>query len=211
MEEAFESTSPFFTIDPMVSNRLEGVFSALINDAWAEFISSDDDLRTRLKSQGVEEPENRDSITWDDANLFFLSCVYLTTIGQPAPLEAGMSKERFGRFPYGDGSALSYVRTWVRDSKRKPETYEQMLDLLQKLDTRMDGTSMARGFGRLEMRGWLTSQEVTSLRISLTSKCWMPSADEPLDGGCQDAAKHLVALLRAAEKRTCGIVFRVHN
>ena len=72
-------------------------------------------------------------------------------------------------------------------------------------------TTTGTGFGRLEMRGWLTAEEVTSLRKALTSKCWMPSADEPLDGGCQDAAKHLVALLRAAEKRFCGVVFRVHN
>ena len=195
----------------MVSNRLAPTFDALSGGDWSNLISNDEELKLRLESQGVDSPEKRDSISWDDANLFFLSCIHLTSIGRPMPLEAGLSRERFGRFPYGDGSAITYLRDWIRDSQRKPDTLEELADLMEKLATRMSGTSMETGFGRLEMLGWLTSDEVTTLRKALTSKCWMPSADEPLDGGCQDAAKHLVALLRAAEKRSCGVVLRVHN
>ena len=211
MEEALEATSAFFTLDPMVSNRLAPTFDALSGGDWSNLISNDEELKLRLESQGVDSPEKQDSISWDDANLFFLSCIHLTSIGRPMPLEAGLSRERFGRFPYGDGSAITYLRDWIRDSQRKPDTLEELADLMEKLATRMSGTSMETGFGRLEMLGWLTSDEVTTLRKALTSKCWMPSADEPLDGGCQDAAKHLVALLRAAEKRSCGVVLRVHN
>tara|TARA_B100000401_G_scaffold300791_1_gene206576 strand:+ start:1022 stop:1657 length:636 start_codon:yes stop_codon:yes gene_type:complete len=211
MEEALESTTPFMTIDPMVSNRLESVYSALINGDWKSLILNDEELKKRLESQGVENPEDRSSIKWDDANIFFLSCVALSPIGQPLPLEAGISKERFGRFPFGNGSALSYLREWIRDSKRNPDSLEILADLLEKLDSRMSGTSMERGIGRLDMRGWLTLNETIELRKALTSKCWMPAASEPLDGGCQDAAKHLLALIRAAEKRRCGILLRVHN
>ena len=210
MEEAIDATTAFFTLDPMVSDRLEPAFAAISGNGWSKLIANDSELRSRLESQGVDNPEQRDSISWDDANLFFLSCIQLTSIGKPMPLEAGISRERFGRFPFGDGSPISYLRDWIRDSRRKPEVLEQLSDLMEKLATRMSGTSMEKGFGRLEMRGWLTVEEVTELRKALTSKCWMPSADEPLDGGCQDAAKHLVALLRAAEKRYCGVVFRVH-
>ena len=210
MEEAIDATTAFFTIDPMVSDRLEPAFAAISGNGWSKLIANDSELRSRLESQGVDNPEQRDSISWDDANLFFLSCIQLTSIGKPMPLEAGISRERFGRFPFGDGSPISYLIDWIRDSRRKPEVLEQLSDLMEKLATRMSGTSMEKGFGRLEMRGWLTLEEVTELRKALTSKCWMPSADEPLDGGCQDAAKHLVALLRAAEKRYCGVVFRVH-
>ena len=210
MEEAIDATTAFFTIDPMVSDRLEPAFAAISGNGWSKLIANDSELRSRLESQGVDNPEQRDSISWDDANLFFLSCIQLTSIGKPMPLETGISRERFGRFPFGDGSPISYLRDWIRDSRRKPEVLEQLSDLMEKLATRMSGTSMEKGFGRLEMRGWLTLEEVTELRKALTSKCWMPSADEPLDGGCQDAAKHLVALLRAAEKRYCGVVFRVH-
>lgn len=211
MEEALESTTPFMTIDPMVSNRLESVYSALQDGDWKSLILNDEELKERLQSQGVENPEDRSSIKWDDANIFFLSCVALSPIGQPLPLEAGISKERFGRFPFGNGSALSYLRDWVRDSKRNPDSLEILVDLLEKLDSRMSGTSMERGIGRLDMRGWLTLNETIELRKALTSKCWMPAASEPLDGGCQDAAKHLLALIRAAEKRRCGILLRVHN
>ena len=212
MEEALESTTPFMTIDPMVSDRLESVYTALLGGGdWKSLIASDEELKERLQSQGVENPEDRDSIKWDDANIFFLSCVALSPIGQPLPLEAGISKERFGRFPFGNGSALSYLRDWIRDSKRNPESLETLSELLEKLDSRMSGTSMEKGIGRLDMRGWLTLDETTELRKALTSKCWMPAANEPLDGGCQDAAKHLLALIRAAEKRRCGILLRVHN
>ena len=211
MEEALESTTPFLTIDPMVSERLESVHSALLNGGWESLILNDVELKTRLESQGVERPEDRSSIKWDDANIFFLSCIALSPIGQPLPLEAGISKERFGRFPFGNGSPLTYLRDWIRDSKRDPESLESLSELLEKLDSRLSGTSMERGVGRLDMRGWLTLDETINLRKALTSKCWMPAANEPLDGGCQDAAKHLLAMLRAAEKRRCGILLRVHN
>ena len=211
MEEALESTTPFLTIDPMVSDRLETVFSALTDGDWNNMIANDEELKERLISQGVENPEDRNSIKWDDANIFFLSCVALSPIGQPLPLEAGISKERFGRFPHGDGSPLTYLRDWIRDSKRNPESLEILSDLLEKLDTRLSGTSIERGIGRLDMRGWLTLTETSELRKAITSKCWMPAANEPLDGGCQDAAKHLLAMLRAAEKRRCGILLRVHK
>ena len=182
MEEALESTTPFMTIDPMVSNRLESVYSALQDGDWKSLILNDEELKERLQSQGVENPEDRSSIKWDDANIFFLSCVALSPIGQPLPLEAGISKERFGRFPFGNGSALSYLRDWIRDSKRNPDSLEILSELLEKLDSRMSGTSMERGIGRLDMRGWLTLNETIELRKALTSKCWMPAASEPLDG-----------------------------
>ena len=211
MEEALESTTPFLTIDPMVSSRLKSVHSALDGGDWENLIQDDDELMKRLESQGVADPTDRSSIEWDDANLFFLSCLDLSIIGQLMPLEAGISKEKFGRFPFGDGSPLTYLRDWIRDSKRKPDSLEELSDLLEKLATRLCGTSMGKGVGRLDMKGWLTLEETTALRKALTSKCWMPAAEEPLDGGCQDAAKHLLALLRAAEKRRCGILLRVHR
>ena len=211
MEEALESTTPFLTIDPMVSSRLNAIHEALTGGDWSEVVKKDDELQSRLKSQGIETPTERQSITWDDANLFFLSCVKLSPIGQPMPLEAGISKERFGRFPFGDGSPMTYLRDWIRDSRRDTKSLEKLSHLLEKLSTRLSETSIERGIGGLEMRGWLDQSETTELRKCLTSKCWMPAADEPLDGGCHDAAKHLVSLLRAAEKRQCGIVLRVHR
>ena len=125
-------------------------------------------------------------------------------------MEAGISKERFGRFPYGDGSAINYLREWMREYS-KPDIFAEMADLLENLATRMTGTSMETGVGRMNVLGWLEIGDVTKLRKGITAKCWRPAASEPLDGGCQDAAKHLLALLRAAEKRKVGIALRIHN
>ena len=205
------TTTPFLTIDPVVSDRLEDVYSALDGGNWKKMINNHDELRIRLVSQGIADPENRSSMSWDDANLFFVSCTDLTRDGRPYPLETGISKEKFGRFPYGEGSSISYLRDWIRDSKRDTEQLEEMADLLEKLNSRMSGTSMEKGVGRLEMLGWLTNVETTNLRKAITSRCWIPSAEEPLDGGCHDAAKHIVAHLRAAEKRRCGVLLRIHN
>ena len=205
------TTTPFLTIDPVVSNRLLDVFNALDGGNWKKLIENNDDLLIRLLSQGVTDPKDRKSMQWDDSNLFFISCIDLTKGGRPSPLETGISKEKFGRFPYGGGSSITYLRDWMRDSRRDTEQLGEMSDLLEKLTTRMSGTSMEKGVGRMEMLGWLTNGETTILRKAMTSRCWTPSADEPLDGGCQDAAKHLLAHLRAAEKRDCGVLLRIHN
>ena len=210
MEEAMETTTPFLTIDPMISNRLSPVFNALNGGDWGKVIDNDGDLLIRLVAQGVENPVKRSSIPWDDANLFFLSCLDTTKNGRSRPLEAGISKERFGRFPYGDGSAINYLREWMREYS-KPDIFAEMADLLENLATRMTGTSMETGVGRMNVLGWLEIDDVTKLRKGITAKCWRPAASEPLDGGCQDAAKHLLALLRAAEKRKVGIALRIHN
>ncbi len=209
MREALDTTTPFSTIDPMVSKRLKPLDEALSYGNWATIIQEDDDLRIRLIEQGVKDPENRSSISWDDANLFFLSCVDLKD-GKPFPLEAGVSKEKFGRFPYGDGSSITYIQNWIRENKRM-EGFDELCELLDLLSGRLAETEKGRGVGGLILKGWLSIEEVKRLKKLITSRCWLPAADEPLDGGCQDSAKHFVALLRAAEKRNCGILLRIHD
>ena len=81
MEEVFDATTAFFTLDPMVSKRLIPTFEALSGGNWTDLVSEDEELEQRLVSQGLESPRKRESITWDDANLFFLSCIHLTQLG----------------------------------------------------------------------------------------------------------------------------------
>lgn len=209
MEDALAGTTPFFTLDAILP-RAGAVEQALLNDTWPELISNDDDLLIRLAGQGIADASSRKVIPWDDANLFFLSCIELDRQNLPFPLEAGISKERFGRFPYGDGSPLSYLKMWVRPSGRNQKEWESMETLLEALATRLLNTSLQSGVGRMESHGWLSNTEVTTLRKNIVSRCWNPSSDEPLDGGVQDAAKHLVGLLRSAEKRNAGVLLRVH-
>ena len=44
MENAIESTTPFLTIDPMISERLNPVFQALDSGDWKEVVENDDEL-----------------------------------------------------------------------------------------------------------------------------------------------------------------------
>ena len=56
-----DSTTAFFTIDPMISDRLVSVFDALSGGDWEKLITEDDDLLIRLLNQGVENPEDREN------------------------------------------------------------------------------------------------------------------------------------------------------
>jgi len=40
---------------------------------------------------------------------------------------------------------------------------------------------------------------------------WSVSADEPLDGGVRDAIKHLISILKSAERRGVGVMQRSHS
>ena len=43
-------------------------------------------------------------ISWDDATLLFVSCLEKNASGQKYSLGDGRIRDRFGRFPWGDGS-----------------------------------------------------------------------------------------------------------
>ncbi len=202
-------TSPFLTLDAINAIRFSEMIEVLEGTKdWEAII--DEDLEIRLQSQGIENSSNRDSIPWDDATLLFTACVDLGRRGEGATLHAGVSNERFGRFPYGDGSPLTYLVEWMRPSAKDSEYFTTILSHIEYLRNRIPD-SMKNGIGGLDMRGWLDVEEIKTLRMAITSRRWIPAADEPLDGGCHDAAKHLLALLRAAEKRRVGVLLRAHS
>ena len=60
------------------------------------------------------------------------------------PLEAGF-QERFREISYGMVTYLS--KGLDRDSSRKPETLEELIELMEKLASRMSRTSMESGLG----------------------------------------------------------------
>jgi hypothetical protein len=57
--------------------------------------------------------------------------------------------------------------------------------------------------------GWLTKEEVIELRQSIQGQDWSIDVDELIDGGVRDASRHLIIMLRSAEKRNCGLLMRV--
>ena len=67
------------------------------------------------------------------------------------------------------------------------------------------------GFGGLSLHGWLTTDEVTILRLYLQKSPWKVSKNETFDGGVRDVVRHLLIMLKTAEKRGMGILMRSHD
>ena len=67
------------------------------------------------------------------------------------------------------------------------------------------------GFGGMCIQGFLSREQVRTLRKNLATRTWTASYEEPLDGGVADVAKHFITLLKAAERRQVGNVLRSHS
>ncbi len=226
-EKTVSSTTPFYTLDAF-NGGLAGELMTAIEQAhqgdtntWEQLIEREESLAQRLEEQGIPQPNQFFSITWDSATLLFTSCVELNSDGRPTPIGEHLTRERFGRFPHGNGSALEYLLEYIRPNRSITEhdgesIYTELLDGLNQLSQgcreSYRGHGMFEdGFGGMKIRGFLSATEVQRLRKNLSSRAWTASYDEPLDGGVADVTKHLVALLKAAERRRVGLAFRTHQ
>jgi hypothetical protein len=221
------STTPFYTLDPfngaLASELMPAIEHAQHGDTlvWEALIEREAALKQRLTEQGIVEPTHFTSIRWDSANLLFTSCVELNTDGRPIPIGENLTREQFGRFPFGNGSALEYLLEHIRPNKSITEHDGESIytDLLQGLNQLTHGCREAYrghrmfedGFAGMSISGFLTAPQVLQLRKNLSSRAWTVSFDEPLDGGVADVTKHLSALLKAAERRRVGLVLRTHQ
>jgi hypothetical protein len=221
------TTTAFITLDAFDGQKALKVIDALENcrnddySKWHELITSDDVLRARLRVQGLETPEDRVSIIWDDATLLFVSCVEKNKSGQNYSLGDGRIRDRFGRFPWGDGSSLNYLLEFIRPPLSNVAIVEridceEIVDLLKKLtsqcsDEVVGHSNYQLGNAGLDLRGFLDSEEVYTLRKGLAGRGWGVSSEEPLDGGVRDVVKHLSTILKAAERNGVGIVLRSHQ
>ena len=221
------STSPFYTLDACDGALAEKIVLALEEGSegqyisWSQLVENDSSLSKRLLSQGIETPKLRSGIEWDDATLLFTSTIELGKDGRPLPLGETLTRERFGRFPWDDGSLLGYFLTYIRPNRALTENegsaiYDSIVSLLTKLtsfcsDQHRGYRNFEDGFGGLNIKGFINSEEVKLLRRNLSSRTWTASYEEPLDGGVADAAKHFMTLLKAAERRGVGVMLRIHS
>ena len=125
MDEATQaSTTAFFTLDAFNGDLASRVMTAIEGamegdeEGWTNLVEAEPDLHLRLTQQGIQNPASYSSIQWDPATILFTSCVELTNDGRPLPLGETMTRERFGRFPFGNGSALGYL-LGIHSSKPK--------------------------------------------------------------------------------------------
>jgi len=210
-------TPPFLTLDHTCRNP--GSVLEALNGDWKKFIESDDELTIRLTVQGISDPSDRKSISWDDATLLWVSICELDKNGRPPTLEISSAKERMGRFPARQSSPYRYLIENIRprlDKDGKNEGFDNLLSLLSNL---VDGLSSERvgderfvkGSGGLALQGWLSLEDAKELSRLLQSRCWMVSREEPLDGGVNDVAQNLVKLLKKAIKKRMGVILRSHS
>jgi hypothetical protein len=220
-------TSPFITLDACDGTLVTRMVTALEdaaagdNTQWSEMVKENPSVAERLTSQGIEDPSDRTSIAWDDPTLLFTATIVLTSEGRALPLGDGKARERIGRFPYGDGSPISYMIDYMRPNHQRSSLtqrigMDEILDLLNKLNHGLSDQHIGHhryneGKAGMDIRGYLSAEEVRILRLGLAGRGWSVTADEPLDGGMRDASKNLIAVLRAAERRDVGVFLRSHS
>ena len=226
-EETQASTTAFHTLDAfngdLAAEVMVSVEQAMEGDGgpWSNLVSNRPELRERLVQQGINEPTTFTSIRWDPAMLLFTTCAELTSDGRPLPLGETMTRERFGRFPYGDGSALAYLLEFIRPNRSITDhdgqsLYDELINALEQLahgceEVQRGHDRFENGFGGTQIHGFLRAEEVRQLRKNLAGRAWTASYEEPLDGGVADVAKHFTTLLKAAERRGVGLALRTHR
>ena len=148
----------------------------------------------------------------DKATLLFISVLdWQDDWSVPRSLDGGHSRERLGRFPSDDGNAIEYLLRYTKEGEGS-----DLHRLLEKLCRGLNEDSFGHsgfneGSAGIEMLGWLDGEDISKIRREIEKGAWSVKADEPLDGGVQDAFRHLLVFLRAAVKRKCGILMRRHS
>ena len=221
MKASHQTITAFYTLDGCHSGLVLDVFQALVssqqesNNDWKEMCLHPK-IQERFRTQGISEWNTRDLIAWDDPTVLFTLTRMLNHDGLPIMLGEDRNRERFGRFPHQTGSAIQYVRDNVRKlDVQTNDLYDELVKHLDYLLTRCNSDVVGdnrymEGRAGLSILGFLTSDEVKTLRTTLLGGGWTVANDEPIDGGVRDAVRHLNALLIAAERRDAGIIHRMH-
>ena len=214
MESDNISTTPFYTLDAIDDEIFALIVKSETDEDWKEILQHNS-IKDRLTSQGIIALE-RNEIRWDDATLLFTLGLKLDNNNIPIKLGDLKNRERFGRFPSTDGSALNYFSEYTKATQRDSNlvnrpTFDELMVLINKLNKGLENTSFSSGIGGLRIHGWITSEEATNLRKAIKSGQWGVASDEPLDGGVRDIIKHVVAILRSAERNQVGLMLRSHS
>ena len=210
--------TPFHTFDPMqgAAAELADMLDSARNgedDLFGSLSNTHPSTAKKLESEGVVLSNGRTGIEWDDATILFIALKATEENGSPAePLDKGVSMERLGRFPSSDGNAIGYLRAFLIPVTEDDEGSQLLRQLDGGLRKEIRGHDMLSiGFGGLSLHGWLTAEEVTILRLYLQKSAWKVSKNEPFDGGVRDVVRHLLIMLKTAEKRGMGILMRSHD
>ena len=200
---------PFHTFDPMRGNPLK-----LITAIKSSMSGDHEDLIGLVGRipglpaliEGVGSPV-------DPATMLMLSLMEWQEGGRaPSPLDSGHSRERLGRFPSEDGNAIEYLFAHTKEGGDSRGLHR----LLEKLGRGLCEASLgepgfSNGAGGIELLGWIGVGEVLELKKEVERGAWSVASEEPHDGGVQDVFRHLLVILRSAERRGCGLLMRRHS
>ena len=200
---AFHSFDPL-RIDPL--ELIEPIQSSLGGDhhQLKELVKNSPDISAF--KQGVPP-------IFDPATILFLSCLDLPDDGEtPEPIEKGLTRDRLGRFPIEGGNAIEYIIASTIDNSEEKIFHDLLIKLSEGLDENNLGEAgFTNTMSGMVLCGWLTKEEVIELRDSIQRQDWSINADELIDGGVLDAVRHLIVMLRGAEKRQCGLLKRIYG
>jgi len=201
--------SSFHTFDPI---RLAP--DSLIDAIHSSIDGDHEQIEEILNGfSGLPELKQGEAAPLDKATMLFISILdWHDNGGAPQSLDAGHSRERLGRFPSNDGNAIEYLLEFTGGD----EGVSRLHTLLEKLARGMREEILgyggfSSGSAGVELLGWLDMEDVHLLRKEIESGGWLVKSDEPLDGGVQDAFRHLLVFLRSASRRRCGILMRKHS
>jgi len=212
------NTNPFHTFTIVrgdISDRyIEALDKATEGDEseLLSLINSDSKLAKNLALQECNLAEGRSQCSMNDSALLMVGLTPLDDNGERLHFPSDSKvRERLGRYPWGDGNPLSYLRTW---SGNPPDSPEDIMILLDKLDEGL--SEKIRGHDRFEkssfgtLHGLLNSDDTKTLEKLLSSGSFKVRADEPLDGGVADIMRHLKIVVRIAVKNDVGLLHYSH-
>ena len=212
------NTNPFHTFT-IVRGDISDTYVELIEKATngddedlISFINNDSELANNLIQQDCDLTAGRNLCSKTDSTILMVGLTPLDPHGNRIRATNDTNvRERLGRYPWGDGNPLSYLRTW---SGNPPDSEEDIMILIDKLDEGL--SEEKRGHDRFEkssfgtLHGILTEQETKKLERLLSSGQFKVRADEPLDGGVADIMRHLKIIVRTAAKNNLGILHYSH-
>jgi hypothetical protein len=213
-----DETSAFHTFTLIRGDICEPYISALEqaadgdDSALIKLVKSDRNLSKVLKDEGCNLHDGREQCEKNDSSLLLVGLTPLNDAGERVRI-FGDSKvrNRLGRYPWGDGNPLSYLRTW---SGNPPNSEQDMMILIDKLDEGLFEKS--RGHQRFEnspfgrLHGVLDHDETVLLEKLLSAGLFKVRADEPLDGGVADIMRHLKIVVRSAARQGMGLLHFSH-
>jgi hypothetical protein len=231
-----DSTAPFHTFAPIrtdlagpLADALEAANSG--GDSSEDEVRADDsvlialweedeEMRQTLLDEGCDLSGGRGGCKQSDSTLLLVALSTTSLRGNRLrPFDDGRTRDRLGRFPWGDANPLSYFRAYASNPDKKTagksdDSTTDCLGLVEALDTRLSEETRghdrfsAGGYGTIY--GWLDHDEVRILERLLAKGAYKVNADEPLDGGVADVARNLTMVLRAAQKDGAGIIHFSH-